>query len=105
MREIVGFAAGLLAGSVGAVVATSESGRRLRERLIAEAEPDVRTALDEWDPLLRELARAVRLGSSELQATAAQVREYLGRLATEGQDVDGDGPADGGHSPDMDGES
>ena len=54
MREVVGFAAGLLAGTVGAAVATSESGRRLRERLMAEAEPELRSSLEEWDPLLRE---------------------------------------------------
>jgi len=81
MRELVGFVAGVVAGAAGAIAVTSESGRSLRERLFIEAEPDVRAALDEWDPLLREVARAVRLGVRELEGTAARAREYIERLA------------------------
>jgi gas vesicle protein len=83
MRELFGFAVGVVAGAAGALAATTEPGRRLRERLVAEAEPDVRAALDEWDPLLREVARAVRIGVRELEVTAARAREYIEQLAEE----------------------
>jgi gas vesicle protein len=83
MREIVGFAAGIVAGTAGTLFVASESGRRLRETLLREAGPELRTAAQEWDPLIREVVRAARLATRELEDTAARVRQYVASLEEE----------------------
>lgn len=89
MGELVGFAAGVVAGALGALAVNTESGKRLRERLVSESEPDLRRALDEWDPLLREIARAVRLGAQEVERYAERARELLAELAEDAAATDG----------------
>jgi len=84
MREVVGFAAGIVAGVAGTVLLGTDTGRQLRERLASEAEPEVRSALEEWDPLLREAARAVRLIVRDLEANADRVARYVATMAQEG---------------------
>jgi hypothetical protein len=102
----------------GTVLLGTDTGRQLRERLASEAEPEIRSALDEWDPLLREAARAVRLVVRDLEANAERVARYVATMAEEGAsdvDVDGMSPEtrllassspeepgheSGGHSPD-----
>jgi hypothetical protein len=84
MREIVGFGAGIVAGVAGTVLLGTETGRQLRERLASEAEPEIRSALEEWDPLLREAARAVRLIVRDLEANADRVARYVATMAQEG---------------------
>jgi hypothetical protein len=83
MREIVGFAAGIAAGIAGTVLLGTESGRQLRERLASEAEPEISSAREEWDPLLREVARAVRLAIRDLEANAERVTRYVATMAEE----------------------
>ncbi len=83
MREIVGFAAGITAGVAGTLLMGSEAGRRLRERLVSEAEPDIRTAMEEWDPLLREAARAVRLAARDLEDVVDRASRYVSSLAAD----------------------
>ena len=104
MREIVGFAAGITAGVAGTLLMGSEAGRRLRERLVSEAEPDIRTAMEEWDPLLREAARAVRLAVRDLEDVVDRASRYVSSLAADeppgpaAQDGTGAGP-DGSSGP------
>jgi len=83
MRGVIGFAAGVVAGAAGVIYLASESGRELRERLLGEAQPEVRAALDEWEPTLREVARAARQGARELEAAAISFRRFVGDLADE----------------------
>jgi hypothetical protein len=105
VREIVGFAAGITAGVAGTLLMGSEAGRRLRERLVSEAEPDIRTAMEEWDPLLREVARAVRLAARDLEDVVDRASRYVSSLTADEPPVvspTGDGPGardDGSSGP------
>ena len=62
-------------------MATSETGRRLRGRLLTEADPDLRAALEEWDPLLREVARAVRLAAREIDETVERAAQFISEMS------------------------
>ncbi len=107
MREIVGFVMGAAAGAAGALFATSPEGRALLERLRDEARPEVDRASTEWEPVLREVARAVRLAARELESASADLRTRIGEIAEalpEGASLDGDParPAAGGAADAMD---
>ena len=93
MREIVGFVMGAAAGAAGALFATSPEGRALLERLRDEARPEVERASTEWEPVLREVARAVRLAARELETASADLRTRIGDIAEalpDGASLDGD---------------
>ncbi len=81
MREIVGFVMGAAAGAAGALFATSTEGRALIERLRDEARPETERAATEWEPVLREVGRAVRLAAKEVEAATADLRSRIGEIA------------------------
>ena len=81
MREIVGFVMGAAAGAAGALFATSTEGRALIERLRDEARPETERAATEWEPVLREVGRAVRLAAKELETATADLRSRIGEIA------------------------
>jgi len=81
VREIVGFVMGAAAGAAGALFATSTEGRALIERLREEARPEADRAATEWEPVLREVGRAVRLAAKELEAASSDLRSRIGELA------------------------
>ncbi len=81
MREIVGFVMGAAAGAAGALFATSTEGRALLERLKDEARPETERATTEWEPVLREVARAVRLAVHELETATVDLRARIGEIA------------------------
>src|SRR5262249_4295871 len=80
-REAVGFAAGLTLGAAAVAAFTTEAGRRLVRELGREAEPDLRSAAEEWQPMLQELARALRLGAAELTTAIDQGVALVGNTA------------------------
>jgi gas vesicle protein len=81
VREIVGFVMGAAAGAAGALFATSTEGRALIERLREEARPETERAATEWEPVLREVGRAVRLAARELETATADLRSRIGEIA------------------------
>ena len=81
MREIVGFVLGAAAGAAGALFATSPEGHALIERLRDEARPEVERATTEWEPVLHEVGRAVRLAARELETATADLRSRIGEVA------------------------
>jgi len=81
VREIVGFVMGAAAGAAGALFATSTEGRALLERLKDEARPETERATAEWEPVLREVARAVRLAVHELETASVDLRARIGEIA------------------------
>jgi hypothetical protein len=81
MREIVGFVMGAAAGAAGALFVSSPEGRALLERLRDEARPEVDRASTEWEPVLREVGRAVRLAARELETATADLRSRIGDIA------------------------
>lgn len=81
MREIVGFVMGAAAGAAGALFATSTEGRALLERLKDEARPEAERATTEWEPVLREVSRAVRLAVRELETASGDLRARIGEIA------------------------
>jgi gas vesicle protein len=81
VREIVGFVMGAAAGAAGALFATSTEGRALIERLRDEARPEADRTATEWEPVLREVGRAVRLAAKELEAASADLRSRIGEIA------------------------
>jgi gas vesicle protein len=81
VREIVGFVMGAAAGAAGALFATSTEGRALLERLKDEARPETERATTEWEPVLREVARAVRLAVHELETATVDLRARVGEIA------------------------
>jgi gas vesicle protein len=91
VREIVGFVMGAAAGAAGALFATSTEGRALIERLRDEARPEVDRAATEWEPVLREVGRAVRLAAKEVEAATADLRSRIGEMAAA---LPADAPAD-----------
>jgi hypothetical protein len=91
MREAVGFAAGLTLGAAAVAAFTTEAGRRLVRELGREAEPDLRSAAEEWQPMLDELARAVRLGARELTTAIDRAVAIVGNA---GATAAGNAPAD-----------
>jgi hypothetical protein len=72
---------GAAAGAAGALFATSTEGRALIERLRDEARPEVDRAATEWEPVLREVGRAVRLAAKEVEAATADLRSRIGEMA------------------------
>ena len=86
MREIVGFVMGAAAGAAGALFATSTEGRALLERLKDEARPEAERAATEWEPVLREVGRAVRLAARELEAASVDLRARIGEIAADRPD-------------------
>jgi hypothetical protein len=81
VREIVGFVMGAAAGAAGALFATSTEGRALIERLKDEARPEAERATTEWEPVLREVSRAVRLAVRELETATGDLRSRIGEIA------------------------
>jgi len=81
VREIVGFVMGAAAGAAGALFATSTEGRALLERLKDEARPEAERATTEWEPVLREVGRAVRLAVRELETATVDLRSRIGEIA------------------------
>ena len=81
MREIVGFVMGAAAGAAGALFATSTEGRALLERLKDEARPEMDRGATEWEPVLREVGRAVRLAVRELETATVDLRSRIGEIA------------------------
>jgi len=81
VREIVGFVMGAAAGAAGALFATSTEGRALLERLKDEARPEVDRGATEWEPVLREVGRAVRLAVRELETATVDLRARIGEIA------------------------
>jgi hypothetical protein len=81
VREIVGFVMGAAAGAAGALFATSTEGRALLERLKVEARPEAERATTEWEPVLREVGRAVRLAVRELETATVDLRARIGEIA------------------------
>jgi hypothetical protein len=81
VREIVGFVMGAAAGAAGALFATSTEGRALLERLKDEARPETERAAAEWEPVLREVSRAVRLAVRELETATVDLRSRIGEIA------------------------
>jgi hypothetical protein len=81
VREIVGFVMGAAAGAAGALFVSSPEGRALLERLRDEARPEVDRASTEWEPVLREVGRAVRLAARELETATADFRARVGEIA------------------------
>jgi ATP phosphoribosyltransferase regulatory subunit HisZ len=86
MREIFGFAAGVTAAAMAAVFLRSEEGQKLLRRLQEQAEPELEAASKDWEPFLREAAKAVRLGADELSGAVDKLAAYLGTLADEASD-------------------
>jgi hypothetical protein len=81
VREIVGFVMGAAAGAAGALFATSTEGRALLERLKDEARPEMERGATEWEPVLREVGRAVRLAVRELETATVDLRARIGEIA------------------------
>jgi gas vesicle protein len=82
VREIVGFVMGAAAGAAGALFVSSTEGKALIQRLREEAQPEVERATTEWEPVLNEVARAVRLAAREVETATADLRSRLAELAT-----------------------
>jgi hypothetical protein len=106
VREIVGFVMGAAAGAAGALFATSTEGRALLERLKDEARPETERATTEWEPVLREVSRAVRLAVRELETATVDLRSRIGEIAAALPDEEValaaptlDPAADGGDTP------
>ena len=95
-----------LAGAAGALFATSTEGRALLERLKEEARPETERAAAEWEPVLREVGRAVRLAVRELETATVDLRARIGEIAAERPDdevalvIAQDAPADPADAPD-----
>src|SRR3954447_26948257 len=87
MREIFGFAAGVTAAAMAAVFLRSEEGQKLLRRLQEQAEPEMEAASKDWEPFMREAARAVKLGSAELSGAVDKLAAYLGTLAEDASDT------------------
>jgi hypothetical protein len=83
VREIVGFVMGAAAGAAGALFATSTEGRALLERLKDEARPEMDRGATEWEPVLREVGRAVRLAVRELETATVDLRARIGEIAAD----------------------
>ncbi len=81
MREIVGFVMGAAAGAAGALFMSSPEGKALVERLRAEARPEVERATSEWEPVLNEVARAVRLAVREVETATVDLRARIADIA------------------------
>jgi gas vesicle protein len=81
VREIVGFVMGAAAGAAGALFVSSAEGKALIQRLREEAQPEVERATTEWEPVLNEVARAVRLAVREVETATADLRSRLADLA------------------------
>jgi hypothetical protein len=81
VREIVGFVMGAAAGAAGALFAASPEGKALIERLRTEARPDVERATTEWEPVLNEVARAVRLAVREVETATVDLRARIAAIA------------------------
>jgi gas vesicle protein len=81
VREIVGFVMGAAAGAAGALFVSSAEGKALLQRLREEAQPEVDRATTEWEPVLNEVARAVRLAAREVETATADLRSRLADLA------------------------
>jgi hypothetical protein len=81
VREIVGFVMGAAAGAAGALFVSSTEGRALLERLKEEARPEAERAATEWEPVLREVGRAVRLAVRELETATVDLRARIGEIA------------------------
>jgi gas vesicle protein len=81
VREIVGFVMGAAAGAAGALFVSSPEGRALIERLREEARPEVDRAATEWEPVLKEVARAVRLAAREVETATADLRSRIAEIA------------------------
>jgi hypothetical protein len=81
MREIVGFVMGAAAGAAGALFVSSTEGRALLDRLRDEARPEAERAATEWEPVLREVGRAVRLAVRELETATVDLRARIGEIA------------------------
>lgn len=92
MREIVGLVIGAAAGAAGALFVTSAEGKALIERLRTEARPEVERATTEWEPVLSEVARAVRLAARELETATADLRSRIGEIAAEPAPAPDPGP-------------
>src|SRR6186997_1909050 len=90
MREIFGFADGVTAAAMAAVFLKSEEGQKLLRRLYEQAEPELEAASKDWEPFLREAARAVKLGADELSVAVDKLASYLGTLADETSTVSTD---------------
>ncbi len=77
MRGVIGFVAGIAAGVAGVTYLGTEPGRQLRERLVGQASPEIRSALEDWEPTFQEVAKAARQGMKELEAAAQSLRHYI----------------------------
>jgi gas vesicle protein len=86
VREIVGFVMGAAAGAAGALFVSSTEGRALLERLKEEARPEAERAATEWEPVLREVGRAVRLAVRELETATVDLRARIGEIAADRPD-------------------
>jgi hypothetical protein len=84
MREVVGFAAGVTVTAGLGMLLRTEGGKRLLHQVMDEAHPEARAAATEWEPLIKEVVRAVRLGVREAVDAWDQAEAYLARLADEG---------------------
>ena len=85
MREVVGFAAGVTLTAGLSLLLRSEGGRRLLRQVVEEGEPELRTAAADWDPLLREVVRAVRLGVREAAEAWRQAESIMATIADEAE--------------------
>jgi gas vesicle protein len=85
MREMRGFAAGVAVAGLVAIFLRSEEGQRLLRRLQEQAEPDIEAAKTEWDPFLREAAKALRLGADEVSKAVDRAAAYIATMAEEAQ--------------------
>ncbi len=83
MREIVGFVLGAAAGAAGALFASSKEGREVIDRVIAEARPEVDRAASDWEPILLEVGRAMRLAAREVEVAVADMRVRLAEIAAD----------------------
>lgn len=81
MREIVGFVMGAAAGVAGALFVTSKEGREVIDRVVAESRPEVDRAARDWEPVLQEVGRAVRLAVREVEVAVADARARLAEIA------------------------
>jgi len=81
MREVVGLVLGAAAGAAGALFVTSPEGRAFIERIREEARPEVDRAATEWEPVLKEVARAARLAVREVESATADLRSRLAEIA------------------------
>ena len=87
MREIVGFVLGAAAGAAGALFASSKEGREVIDRVITEARPEVDRAARDWEPVLLEVGRAMRLAAREVEVAVADMRVRLAEIAAVPQEA------------------